>query len=208
MNILIVDMIEGFARIGPLASPRVEALIKPQCKFLDELSGSKKCVVFACDAHSPNNAEFRRMPTHCLKDTPQSEICKEIVTACDKMIAAYRNSVHNMPSSSHVVQKTTHSAFFQTDLDAIIDEHEIPDAEWVLFGCVTDICILANLMELDYRGKSVVLLSDLMDTYDVSGHNADEFNAFFLEKYIPAVWKPRILTSEEFLKEQKIGRKV
>jgi len=37
VNILIVDMLEGFTRIGPLSSPRVEALLPKQVKFLESI---------------------------------------------------------------------------------------------------------------------------------------------------------------------------
>ena len=153
MNILVVDMIEGFTRKGALASPRIEALIPKQVEFLKQVPDDS-FVIFACDSHSKEDSEFNRMPIHCLVGTEEANPCYELIDVVMERGLEYR-----------IVPKRTHSAFFNTGLDWIISNR---GNKWIVFGCVTDICIAANVMELDYRGKRVTLLRDLIDTYEIT----------------------------------------
>jgi nicotinamidase-related amidase len=207
MNILIVDMIEGFTREGVLSSPRVAALIPKQVEFLKKIPANS-FVVFACDAHEEGDSEFKRMPVHCKKGTKEAEICPELLEVVKSRGLDYE-----------IVPKQTHSAFFGTDLDAIMAAHhasremsdESTSDDWVVIGCVTDVCITANVMELDYRGKKVILPRDLIDTYEISSaqaeamgnpaceHNAEAYNWLFFERYLPGVWGAEITTSEQIL---------
>ncbi len=185
MNIFIVDMIEGFARKGALASSRVEALIPKQAKFLEHVPADSN-VVFVCDCHGPNDPEFKRMPKHCEKGTEEANICHELLEVVQRRRLNYI-----------IVPKTTHSAFFETDLDK--DPLILGHNNWVMFGCVTDICITANVMEMDYRGKNVTLLRDLINTYDIPGHDPQIYNELFLDNYLPNVWGVKVITSQKAL---------
>lgn len=202
MNVLVVDMIEGFTRLGALASPRVEALIAKQVEFLKQIPDDS-FVVFACDSHGPDDSEFKRMPKHCEAGTPEAEICPELLAVVKDRNIQYV-----------IVPKTTHSAFFQTNMDDLIEGE---GDEWVLIGCVTDICITANVMEMDYRGKSVTVVRDLVDTYEITPedaeimrnpaatHDPEIYNSLFLNYYLPGVWGATIQTAEEVLKEFQRG---
>jgi len=199
MNIFIVDMIEGFARTGALASPRVEALIPKQVAFLEQIPQDSN-VVFLFFFHGPDDSEFKRMPKHCEEGTEETEVCSEILEVLNRRSIRYA-----------IVPKTTHSAFFKTGLDSHpnfasgdvgIGTRVVGD-DWVMFGCVTDICITANVMEMDYRGKNVTLLRDLIDTYDIPGHDPKVYNDLFFDNYLPNVWGAKITTSEELLNDAK-----
>jgi len=188
MNVLVVDMLEGFTRTGALASPRIEALIPKQVEFLKSLP-KNAFIVFACDAHKKGDSEFKRMPVHCLKGSEEAKICPELLEA--------------IGNRAHVrVPKQTHSAFFNTDMDKIIANR---GNDWIVIGCVTDICITANVMELDYRGKNITIYRDLVDTYKITAeqsnqlcgdytkmHLPDPFNYLFLNHYLPGVWGVKI----------------
>jgi nicotinamidase-related amidase len=185
MNIFIVDMLEGFTRLGPLASPRVEALIPKQVAFLEK-APADSVVVIVGDAHDPEDPEFKVMPVHCLRGTKEAEVCPEILEVCQRR----GFEVHYEP-------KVCYSAFFHTGLEF----HHIfrQRIEWVMFGCVTDVCISANVQEMFYRGRHVTLVKDLIDTYELPGHDPAEFNKLFFEAYMPATWGVDIKTAEELL---------
>lgn len=76
--LVIVDMINGFAREGVLKSPRVEELI-PEitglAKICDQLEIPK--LAFA-DCHSESSPEFQAYPAHCMAGTHEGEIVDEI----------------------------------------------------------------------------------------------------------------------------------
>lgn len=196
MNILIVDMIEGFTRQGVLASPRVAALIPKQVAFLKQVP-QDSFIILACDSHSPDDPELRRLPAHCMAGTEECEVCSEIEQVITERGLRYQ-----------VVHKQTHSAFFNTNMDEYIRQGD----EWVVFGCVTDICITANVMELDYRGKKVILLRDLIDTYEITPdqawamgsiayrHDAEIYNDLFFEYYLPGIWGAKIMSANQVLR--------
>lgn len=186
MNIFIVDMIEGFARIGALSSPRVAALIPKQVAFLEQIP-QESIVVLACDSHEPDDFEFKRLPKHCEKGTEESKICPELLEVIRR-----RGLRHS------IVRKTTHSAFFRTGFEFHPDF--LYTSNWVMFGCVTDICITANVMEMDYRGRTTTLVRDLIDTYDLPGHDPKTFNTLWFENYLPIVWGAKITTADEILR--------
>jgi len=200
MNLMIVDMIEGFARTGTLASPRVEALIPLQVAFIKQMP-EDSFIVLVCDNHIEGDSEFKRMPVHCLRGSDEAKVCPEILDAIKARGIPYE-----------IIEKRTHSAFFNTNLDAIIKARAKSD-DWVVFGCVTDVCITANVMELDYRGKNVTVVRDLVDTYEINAQNVidlglpqvclhmpDAFNTMFFDHYLPGVWGAKIQTAEEVLK--------
>jgi len=198
MNILIVDMIEGFTRKGVLASPRVEALIPKQVEFLKQVPDDSY-VVFACDSHLLGDSEFKRMPEHCIRGSKECNICPELMEVVRERGLTYQ-----------IVFKRTHSAFFETDMDHVMKEakayYNIGD-DWVVFGCVTDICIAANVAELDYRGKNITLVRDLIDTYEITEdqavamgsksktHTPSVYNDLFFDYYFPGVWGVKVTTA-------------
>ena len=206
MNVLVVDMIEGFTRTGALASPRVEALIPKQVEFLKSLP-SDAFIVFACDAHGPSDYEFKRMPVHCMAGSKEAEICPELLEAVS----------HIAEGNVVVVPKRTHSAFFGTNFDEILKMEDLKRLktdphidDWTVIGCVTDVCVAANVMELDYRGKNVTVYADLVDTYEITAsqsvdicgnmektHDPDIFNNLFFDYYLPGVWGVKVLVFED-----------
>lgn len=210
-NVMVIDMLEGFTRIGPLASPNVEKLIPAQAKFLQRLPKNSN-VVFLQDCHSPDDFELRRFPPHCLEGTPESCICKELV----------ENLTHVKKT---FVKKKTFSGFYKTRIEELVPTEPyycsncapspLFNNEWIVFGCVTDCCIEANVAELVYRGNKVTVLRDLIDTWDMDAETSKQFgltpahvhdskaiNQLWFEHRLPAIWGVTVTTSVEFLKEK------
>ncbi len=191
-QIMVVDMLEGFTRIGPLASPRVDALVPVQAAFLRALPPDS-LVVFVCDAHETNDVEFQRFPPHCLRGDKQAEIRAELLEAA--------RAAH---ARVEIVEKTTFSGFFRTRLDEIVAA--APSDEWIVIGCATDCCIEANVAELVYRGKRVTVIQELIDTWQMSPldaegrrlsrayvHDANTINREWFERRLPAIWGAQVV---------------
>ena len=179
-QIMVVDMLEGFTRRGPLASPRVAALVPRQAEFLSRLSEGDR-VVFVSDAHGPNDPEFQRFPPHCLAGSDEADVCPELIRAIPKPVGV-----------AHVT-KTTFSGFHGTDLDALVRSAD--SKAWIVIGCVTDCCLEANVADLVYRGCEVTVIRDLIDTWhDPPDHDADAINAEWFDRRFPTIWGARVLT--------------
>jgi len=186
MNVMVIDMIEGFTRIGAMANPRVNALLPRMTEFLKSLPECEwhSHVMFAHDAHGPNDAEFKRFPVHALAGTEESKVCQELVEACNHVAHSF-------------VPKTTHSAFYETNAaDIIADETKGDD--WILVGCLTDMCIPACIFPLVYMGKNVTVVRDLIDTYDAPGHDAEAINAMYFDSLFPHLGC-KVVTSAELM---------
>lgn len=192
VQVMIVDMLEGFTRCGPLASPRVDALVPRQAEFLAALpSGS--LVVFVADAHHPDDVEFERFPPHCIAGTDEARIRKELLDAATRSGARIE-----------IVRKTTFSGFHETRLGELVASSS--DREWIVIGCVTDCCIEANVAELAYRGRKATVIRELVDTWDLSiddaeaagltlahEHDANSINDYWFKHRLPTIWGARVV---------------
>ncbi len=192
VQVMVIDMLEGFTRVGPLASPRVDALVPKQAEFLRNLPAGS-LVVFLADEHLPDDFELKRFPPHCLKGTKEAEIRPELLEAARAAGARIE-----------IVRKRTFSGFFGTDLDRIV--REAASRRWIVIGCVTDCCVEANVAELVYRGCEVTVIRELIDTWDLTPeqareaglseayvHDAEQINRAWFEHRFPAVWGVKVV---------------
>lgn len=184
MNILIVDMLNGFTTEGALASPRIESLIEKQVDFIRNIP-LESHIIFVGDAHNKDDPEFKTMPPHCIQGTSEAEICPKLLKI---------SSERNLDFSYY--QKTTFSAFYKTSLR--YNEYIKKEKKWIVIGCVTDICITQNIAELSYRNKEIIVPKDLVDTYDIPNiHDAETINEIFFNTILPKTYGAKIVTSDE-----------
>lgn len=173
--LLIIDMNNGFAKEGALYSPRTQKLIAPVAAFAEDAKKNGWDVIGVTDCHNENDAEFACFPPHCLKGTEESEFVTEIAAFCDR-----------------IVPKVTTTFFPWMEEDSGIPDVRKYDAIHFA-GCCTDLCIfncslvIQKYLEQAYHnGKlshkpRVIVHKDLVETYDMPGHNAEEINKFFFE---------------------------
>ena len=102
MQVMVIDMLEGFTRTGPLASPRVDALVPRQAECLRSLPAGS-LVVFLADEHESDDFELKRFPRHCLRGTSEANIREELVDAASEAGA-----------ETEIVRKNSFSGFFAT----------------------------------------------------------------------------------------------
>jgi nicotinamidase/pyrazinamidase len=186
-QVMVVDMLEGFTRVGPLASSRVDSLVPRQADFLGSLPAGS-LVVFLADAHEPDDREFSRFPPHCVRGTREAEVREELLEAA-----------RVSRSRIEIVRKATFSGFFETRLGEIVSSAR--SDSWIVIGCVTDCCVEANVAELVYRGRRVTVVRSLVDTWDMTSqqaaeaglpgwceHPADAINDEWFSRRLPGIW--------------------
>jgi nicotinamidase-related amidase len=192
----VIDISEGFTRVGPLSSPRIDRLVPGQAAFLRSLP-SGTLVVFANDEHDPDDFELRRFPPHCMRGTKEAEIRVELLEAARQADARIE-----------IVRKHTFSAFLNTGFERTFQT--LDDRSWIVFGCVTDCCVEANVAELIYRGCDVTVVRDLIDTWDLTAedalalvlspahvHDAELINRHWFEHRFPAIWGANVIDSKD-----------
>jgi nicotinamidase-related amidase len=103
-------------------------------------------------------------PPHCIVGTPEHDLVEELRPFEDRAEA--------------VIEKTRYSAFYETDLDEVLERMALEEVH--LVGVCTDICVLHTAADLRNRDYRVVIRREAVETFDGPGHDADEVNAFAL----------------------------
>ena len=71
--VLVIDMLRGFLEEGnPLYCGAASREIIPNVKKrLEEESKKGSKIIYLCDAHEAQDAEFKMFPPHCVKGTSE-----------------------------------------------------------------------------------------------------------------------------------------
>ncbi|WP_129725219.1 cysteine hydrolase family protein [Mycoplasmopsis citelli] len=162
--IIVVDMLNGFAKFGPLSSDNVKKIIP---SIYEELRKGDD-VIFVSDAHYENDLEMCVYPLHCQKNSEEAQIVSEL---------------HEFVNDKNSFYKNTTNAFWELIALNIWNEYD----QFLIVGCCTDICILQlaltmrtyfNKINMD---KDIVVNANLVATYDSLEHNADQYHEFALK---------------------------
>lgn len=168
--IVSVDMINGFCHEGPLASPRVRALI-PHIVALFERAWAHgiRQIVLSQDTHEPDAVEFGQFPPHCVRGTAESETVPEFkaLPFFDQMTVFEKNSIQSG---------------LNTGLNDWVNSHPTIST-FIVVGDCTDLCTyqLAMHLRLDANARQlerrVIVPADCVDTYDLPVDAALSMNA-------------------------------
>jgi nicotinamidase/pyrazinamidase len=170
---------------GRLYVPGAEKLL-PNLNLLTEMARSGR-VFLVSDAcvHSPEDEEFQRFPPHCLRGTPGAAIVPE--TLAENFLVIPNRAGPVVPSDLSKVQqvileKQTLDVFDNPQTETVIERLRAftdADAEFVVFGVVTEYCVRCAAKGLLERGRRVALVSDAIETLNpAEGRKAlDELTA-------------------------------
>ncbi|MCS7056439.1 MAG: cysteine hydrolase [Thermoflexales bacterium] len=182
--VVSVDIINGFCTVGPLASPRVQGIVKPIVKlFRDCYAAGVRHFILTQDAHEPDAVEFKQYPPHCVRGDVESQTAPELLKLpfANEFIVFEKNSI----SSSE-----------NTGLDRWLDEHPHVTT-FIVVGDCTDLCTYQLAMHLRLRANAlqhretrVILPENCVQTYDtpvktaqklgIPAHDGDLLHAIFL----------------------------
>ncbi len=80
--VIVVDLVHGFVDEGPLASPRIAALVPTVARGLEDFaSAGGRWLCLVEDAHPGDSPEFAAFPPHCLADTRASRTVGAVAAA-------------------------------------------------------------------------------------------------------------------------------
>ncbi|MBN2796162.1 MAG: cysteine hydrolase [Clostridia bacterium] len=158
--VLVVDMINGFAKEGSLYSERVKKLISNQVKVLERLD--QVTLRFICDGHPQDATEFDVFPSHCVLGSEESEIVRELKPFV----------------KDDIIYKNSTNGYLEDSFQELIKENF---NQVIIIGCCTDLCILqlALTLKTHYNrlNKKIPLNipTNLVDTYhlDATNHPGD-----------------------------------
>ena len=155
---------------GKLYVPAAEKLIPNLDRLTDQ--ARKDCVFLVSDAcvHSPDDPEFRRFPPHCVRCTEGAEIIPE--TVADRVLVLPNRHDARVPEDltayqQVILEKQTLDVFDNPLTDVVLERLQKftdPDAEFFVFGVVTEYCVRFVAKGLLARGRRVSLVEDAIQT--------------------------------------------
>ena len=130
-------------------------------------------LVSSGDAHPEGDPEFARFPPHCLRGTPGARIIPE-------GLARNSRTIPNDPSQplpqdilrspQVVIEKQTLDVFDNPHTNELVDRLGA-DAEYIVFGVVTEYCVRCAAKGLLERGRKVSVVKDAIETLDAAAGN-------------------------------------
>ena len=160
--VVCVDLTRGFCTVGPLSSPRVQAVVGPIARVFERAHAlGVPHFVLPQDTHEPDAVEFGSFAPHCVRGTEESETVPELTALpfSNQFVVIPKNSINSTLASGWLDWQVEH-----TDVNAFI-----------VVGDCTDFCVYQLAMALRASANSrqardvrVIVPADCVDTYDVS----------------------------------------
>lgn len=151
---------------GKLYVPGAEELIPNIRRLTDAARQGRVFLVSHGCFHAPDDPEFKMFPPHCVKGTAGAELIPEAVT--EKVARVPNAADAKLPEDllqyqQVLLEKQTLNIFESRHADALVDRLET-DAEFVVFGVVTEYCVSFAVKGLLERGRRVAVVRDAIET--------------------------------------------
>lgn len=125
-------------------------------------------LVSSADSHLEDDPEFKTFPPHCLRGTPGARIISEGL-ARNFCIIPNDDSLqlpkHVLSFPQVIFEKQTLDVFDNPHASALV-ERLSRDAEYVVFGVVTEFCVRCAAKGLLERGRKVAIVRDAIETLE------------------------------------------
>jgi len=166
--LLVTDMLNDFIEKGrPLdCGKRAREIVPFVRRKIEEFHRGKQLVIFICDAHRPDDLEFRLFPPHAIKGTEGARIIAALPVGPKDII----------------VEKTRYSAFSKTNLERVLRKHRVDQVHIV--GVCTSICVMDTVGDLRDRDYPAIVYRDGMADFDPEAH---DFSLRRMEKIYGAI---------------------
>ena len=151
---------------GHLYVPGAEKLLPNIRRLTDAARNGKVFLVSHGCFHTPDDPEFKMFPPHCVKGTPGAELVPEALTG--KVVRVPNEDGAKLPDDLFAYQqilleKQTLNVFESRYADALV--RRLPaQAEYVVFGVVTEYCVGFAAKGLLERGRRVAVVEDAIET--------------------------------------------
>jgi len=151
---------------GKLYVPGAEKLLRNIRRLTDAARQGKVFLVSHGDFHPPNDPEFEIFPPHCVKGTVGAEYVPEALT--DNVVQVPNDAEAQLPEDLSAYQqilleKQTLNIFESRHADALVRRLG-SEAEFVVFGVVTEYCVSFAVKGLLERGRRVAVVRDAIET--------------------------------------------
>jgi nicotinamidase-related amidase len=152
--LIVADMLNDF--IDPTGAlyvgPAGREIIPFVAGKIAETRAGGGLVIFVCDAHAPDDREFRYFRPHAVKETWGAQIIPELA----------------VQPGDFVLQKTRYSCFYQTGLEELLRREEV--GQVAVVGVCTSICVMETVKELFDRDLPALVYRQGVADFDPEAH--------------------------------------
>jgi nicotinamidase/pyrazinamidase len=147
---------------GALYVPGGEKIVPAIAQLNRQAAARGIPVVSTVDAHSENDPEFKIWPHHCVSGTWGQRKAESTLLAKRVVIP---NRICELPiegAEQVIVEKQTVDVFLAPNLRRVIET--LRAEQCVVYGVVTEICVLYAARGLVTLGKQVTVVTDAVET--------------------------------------------
>ena len=151
---------------GKLYVPGAERLLPNIRRLTDAARQGRVFLVSHGCYHTQDDPEFKTFPPHCIKGTPGSAYVPEALTA--KVVTVPNEPTAALPRDLKqyqqvLLEKQTLDIFESRHAEELVKRLR-SDAEFVVFGVVTEYCVRFAAKGLLQRGRRVSIVKDAIET--------------------------------------------
>jgi nicotinamidase/pyrazinamidase len=151
---------------GKLYVPGAEKLL-PNIRRLISVAREGKAFLVAHGCfHAEDDPEFADFPPHCVQGTSGAEFIPEVLTGTADRVRNHRDDrlpEELAPHRQVLLEKQTLDIFESLHADALV-ERLGGDAQFFVFGVVTEYCVRLAAVGLLKRGRRVAIVTDATET--------------------------------------------
>ncbi len=154
---------------GKLYVPEAEKLIPNLDRLTDQARKDRVFLVSDACVHAPEDPEFQRFPPHCVRGSVGAEMIPETVAERFLILPNRRDAAVPplAPYQQVILEKQTLDVFDNPLTETVIErlkQFTDADAEFIVFGVVTEYCVRCVAKGLLERGRRVALVEDGIKT--------------------------------------------
>jgi len=164
--LIVVDMLNDFCHEDGILAKSIitgeyyaKPIIPNIMKKIATYRQDKAIIIYLCDAHAPDDEEFKRFPPHCVKDTWGARIIEELNPA---LIHSSNNEM--------VIEKTRYSGFYNTTLNYVIQAMKASFMSFEVVGVCSSICVMDTVGGLANRDYDIVVDGGCIADFDPEMH--------------------------------------
>jgi nicotinamidase/pyrazinamidase len=151
---------------GKLYVPGAERLLPNIRKLTDVARQGLVFLVSHGCYHAKDDPEFKTFPPHCIKGTTGAEFVPEALT--ERVLTVPNEPTATLPRDLSqyqqiLLEKQTLDVFESRHAGELLQRLS-PDAEFVVFGVVTEYCVSLAAKGLLERGRHVSVVQDAIET--------------------------------------------
>jgi nicotinamidase/pyrazinamidase len=150
---------------GKLYVPGAEKLIPNISRLVNTARENRAFLISSRDHHSPQDHEFNIFPPHCIKGTEGAQVIPEALA--QNVLAAPNESAFRLPVDltryqQVLIEKQSLDIFDNPHTAEIVNSLP-PDAQFFVFGVVTEYCVRSTAKDLLNLGRTVAIVTDAIE---------------------------------------------